>query len=560
MACAPRAALARARSAPGRCPVRRRGVQQQAPAPDASPSGAHAAKRATSASASTSSAAIADALDLSSMGFSGAAAAPLKAPLASPAPRTPERPRVKPPEKPESAGPSPRSDGPVPVNVMLPLDTVGVDNTLNYKRALAAGLRALRSVGVEGVMVDVWWGVVERDEPGVYDWSAYLELAELVTEAGLKLQCVMSFHACGGNVNDCCLVSLPLWVLEEAEANPDILFTDREGARNCEYLSFAVDELPLLRGRTPVHVYADFCASFRHAFADYLGESGTIQEVSVGMGPAGEMRFPSYPQGDTRWSFPGVGEFQCYDKYMLSTLEACAELDGVPKWGHGGPHNAGRYNSRPWETDFFTDEAHGSWRTPYGHWFLDWYSGALIAHGERVASAASEAFAGSGVRLNAKLPGIHWMYDSCAHAAELTAGFYNTCERDGYTPVLEMLARHSFGVSFTCAEMRDVEQPQEAHSSPERLLEQVCSAAARCGVEVSGENALPRYDAHAHTQMVQNAYRPAAGGAGRMSSMTFLRMGEGLFKPDAWVSFVQFARTMSMGPSGNPVHGGAEAQ
>jgi hypothetical protein len=42
-----------------------------------------------------------------------------------------------------------------------------------------------------------------------------------------------------------------------------------------------------------------------------------ITEVTVGMGPAGELRYPSYPEGDGRWRFPGVGEYQCYDKYML---------------------------------------------------------------------------------------------------------------------------------------------------------------------------------------------------------------------------------------------------
>jgi beta-amylase len=29
-------------------------------------------------------------------------------------------------------------------------------------------------------MIDVWWGIVERDGPGLYDWTAYLELLDLV--------------------------------------------------------------------------------------------------------------------------------------------------------------------------------------------------------------------------------------------------------------------------------------------------------------------------------------------------------------------------------------------
>jgi beta-amylase len=55
-----------------------------------------------------------------------------------------------------------RPGGSVPVYVMLPLDTVGPGGHLGRARALAASLMALRGAGVEGVMVDVWWGVVER--------------------------------------------------------------------------------------------------------------------------------------------------------------------------------------------------------------------------------------------------------------------------------------------------------------------------------------------------------------------------------------------------------------
>lgn len=48
-----------------------------------------------------------------------------------------------------------------------------------------------------------------------------------------------------------------------------------------------------------------------------------ITEITVGMGPAGELRYPSYPEG--LWSFPGVGEFQCYDKYMRQKLMDAAK-------------------------------------------------------------------------------------------------------------------------------------------------------------------------------------------------------------------------------------------
>lgn len=92
----------------------------------------------------------------------------------------------------------------VPVFVMLPLDTVSNSGHLNKPRAMNASLMALKSAGVEGVMVDAWWGLVEKDGPLNYNWEGYAELIQMVQKNGLKLQVVMSFHQCGGNVGDSC--------------------------------------------------------------------------------------------------------------------------------------------------------------------------------------------------------------------------------------------------------------------------------------------------------------------------------------------------------------------
>ena len=97
-----------------------------------------------------------------------------------------------------------KNDSRVPVFVMLPLDTVSFGGSLNKPRAMNASLMALKSAGVEGVMVDAWWGLVEKDGPMKYNWEGYAELVEMVKRHGLKLQVVMSFHQCGGNVGDSC--------------------------------------------------------------------------------------------------------------------------------------------------------------------------------------------------------------------------------------------------------------------------------------------------------------------------------------------------------------------
>lgn len=61
----------------------------------------------------------------------------------------------------------------------------------------------------------------------------------------------------------------------------------------------------------------------------------------------------------------------------------------IPR-GLSGPHDAGHYNCSSWETGFFVSQG-GSWNTTYGHFFLEWYSGALARHVDRVLGSAASA-------------------------------------------------------------------------------------------------------------------------------------------------------------------------
>ena len=72
-----------------------------------------------------------------------------------------------------------------------------------------------------------------------------------------------------------------------------------------------------------------------------------------------------------------------------------------------------------------------------------------------------------------KCAGVHWWYKTASHAAELTSGYYNTNGRDAYADIAKLCKRHGALLNFTCTEMRDCEQPEEAFASPERLLKQV---------------------------------------------------------------------------------------
>lgn len=428
----------------------------------------------------------------------------------------------------------------IPIYVMLPLNTVGDDNSVTDPEGLKRNLESLKSISVDGVMVDCWWGLVEKTTPQQYNWSGYRELFEIVRQSGLKLQVVMSFHQCGGNVGDDVNIPIPEWVLEIGKQNPDIFFTDRNGVRNQECLTWGVDKARVLRGRNGLEVYYDFMRSFRQEFHEFF-ENGIITEIEVGLGACGELRYPSYPELHG-WKYPGIGEFQSYDAYLRKSLSLAAEARGHTHWGNP-PENAGDYNSRPQDTGFFRDG--GDYDSYYGRFFLKWYSDILIEHGDRVLTLASTTF--EGTKIAAKVSGIHWWYKTASHAAELAAGFYNPGNREGYGALAAMLGRHGAALNFTCVELRTLEQEAsapEAMADPEGLVWQVLNAAWDASISVASENALPCYDRAGYNKILENA-KPRQDPDGRsLAAFTYLRLNPTLMEETNFKEFARFVKRL----------------
>jgi beta-amylase len=421
----------------------------------------------------------------------------------------------------------------VPVFVMMPLDTIDNNGNVRDPNTISKWLAQLKTGGVDGIMIDVWWGIVERKGPRQYDWHGYQQLVSIVKQNDLKMQCVMSFHSCGGNVGDTCNVPLPPWILSIGENNPDIYYTDREGHRDTEYLTWGVDNEPIFQRRTALQIYRDYMRSFASTFSSELGK--TIVEIQVGLGPAGELRYPSYQLH--LWNFPGVGEFQCYDKYLLADLAKAASAAGHPEWGHGGPNNAGHYSDQPENTEFFSPNTHDNYASSYGQFFLEWYSERLVAHGDRILSAARAIF-GNNIRIAAKISGVHWQYKTPSHAAELTAGYKND-QGHGYDIIAQMFQKYNVTFDFTCLEMIDSDQPQQCRCGPQELVVQTKRTAAAVGIPYAGENALEAYSSRSYDQIVTQSrvVRPVVG-------FTYLRLGPTLLQPNNWATFTNFVNRM----------------
>jgi beta-amylase len=74
---------------------------------------------------------------------------------------------------------------------LLQLGTINAENEVSEPEVLNRDLQILKRVGVDGVMVDCWWGLVESGGPQRYDWSGYHDLFNMVRDVGLKQQVLL---------------------------------------------------------------------------------------------------------------------------------------------------------------------------------------------------------------------------------------------------------------------------------------------------------------------------------------------------------------------------------
>lgn len=229
---------------------------------------------------------------------------------------------------------------------------------------------------------------------------------------------------------------------------------------------------------------------------------------------------------------------------MLASQNACAGEIGMREWANGGPIGASNLMHNPESTEFFRSD--GSWNTPYGEFFLKWYSGMLLLHGERICKEAETIFRGFEVNLTGKVAGIHWHYGTPSHPSELTAGYYNTSIRDGFLPIARMFGRYRFTMCCACFEMQDAEEQQmNPVSSPEGFLRQLLLAARNCDLPLVGENSATSLDDKSFEQVLKMSKFYSDGLETPSFSFNFVRMDKNLFEYRNWVSFTRFVRQMS---------------
>ncbi len=421
---------------------------------------------------------------------------------------------------------------------------------IEFDRQLAEA----KKLGVDSVSTDVWWGLVEPAK-GKYDWSYYEKISDHITKAGLKWVPILSFHQCGGNVGDTISVPLPSWIWSEFGAKTpsgsaeSLKYKSEQGNTSQEYLSVWADHIV-------VDHYATVMKDFQTHFA---GKAKDIAEVNISLGPAGELRYPSYNSHDQHTGYPTRGALQAYSDLAQSSFKehALAQYGGIEglRKAWSIPDLTADAIKPPSEADgFFKRGDH--FNTQYGRDFFDWYNQSLINHGQKVMSTALDVFGQRtspfyGIDLGAKIPGVHWRVGEWQggnvilgdRMAELNAGLIRTSRGDwdnnsdgrGYRPMLSMFSSLQPAIPgtgsrvvpfFTAVEMPDGVDGLGKKTMPNTLSKWVGEEASRQGLFLKGENALNGnlYDGASWDRMKSLLNLPKQ--PGDYHGLTFLRMSD----------------------------------
>lgn len=407
------------------------------------------------------------------------------------------------------------------INVMAPL-VIGdpVDPANEASRAawqrFDEQLAAAKAMGVKAVSTDVWWGIVEKTERQ-YDWRYYVKLSDHIIRAGLLWIPILSMHQCGGNVGDNVYIPIPSWIWAKlarklGSNNLNIAkYLSEQGNVSHEVVSVWLTE-------TAMEDYIAFFQAFQTQFAS---KARHITEINISLGPAGELRFPSYNSHDKNTDYPSRGAMQCYSdparkSFMDWVLAKYNGWDGVQRaWGGNVKNIEPPRDCKA----FFEHKNH--LQSQYGKDLFDWYSGSLLSHARQMVTAALNVFSAEGaafdgIDIGAKVPGVHWQLGYWkdgkrvihTRLAELAAGVIRTSdaaswqnddEGRGYRPIVTLFnelrkqkPRTNVVFHFTCLEMSDPQGEKNVgiNSLARSLVMWVGEEAQRQGVTIKGENAL----------------------------------------------------------------------
>ncbi len=207
-------------------------------------------------------------------------------------------------------------------NVMAPLEVTDFTQFGNQ-------LATVKAYGVDAVTVDVWWGKVEAAGDNQFNWSYYDQVFSTITSRGLDIVPIFSFHQCGGNVGDTCNIPLPAWLNGKyTGATLNGITLDGNGLKHrSEQGNFSNETVQGWADQLVANEYQAFTQAFVARYGSTY--ASRMQEINVSLGPAGELRYPSYNGHDSGAGYPTRGALQSYSPLAIKSFQQWA----ISKYG-----------------------------------------------------------------------------------------------------------------------------------------------------------------------------------------------------------------------------------
>ena len=189
-----------------------------------------------------------------------------------------------------------------------------------------------------------------------FDWSYYDRVFRTITDAGLDIAPILSFHQCGGNVGDDYTSLLPSWLWTKyAGRTLDGIRIGPHGLQHrSEQGNWSPETVQGWADRLVANEYRDFTQAFTRHFEK--ATAATSSRSTCRSGPSGELRYPSYNSHDTGSGYPTRGALQSYSPLAVRDLQDWAidrygSLRGVNRaWGTAVHARCARSGRRPTRT------------------------------------------------------------------------------------------------------------------------------------------------------------------------------------------------------------------
>lgn len=431
-------------------------------------------------------------------------------------------------------------------------------------------LETVKAMGVQRISVDVWWGkVAQWDTPAnpgawTFTWDYYDQIFKKIIQSGLKVVPILSFHAAGksgGSPGDYVDIGLPEGLFKK-HVGEAVTIVDPDTAQLMSFTITSEDQLKYKSEQGKVYdgvpsLWADSVLrpdyeAFVRAFSAWYAPLRTdIPEIDVSLGPAGELRYPSYDNQDDNPNkgldpgyftnaWPTRGTLQAYSDLAIADyqwsmklffyggktiqdLESdyAAQLPGfsVGSFNKLQPPNPWVDTPVPQKVDAFDGSQGKPFYLSSSRWyqFLWWYHFRLKEHGKTMLDNTTTWLGRTWAEteIGYKIPGVHWHAgpgSPMRRAAEVTAGLIRVdnlvgSETSGFNPNadpnfdhphfyqdLVAIANDQGGkpnkrvLYFTALELPD--NNPDHYSFAKSIVQRVGQHAQALGVTLRGENAL----------------------------------------------------------------------